>query len=218
MNTKITAVLAGSVVAAAVVVMASQAYALDLSGGGAARSQEYGSASVSANANGNVETSTNVATSAISGTASASASAAAEVLLNKPTSIAATSDLATYDDLVIKARPVVSAINLQDNNNIAIQYSQPARLFGIFPSSISGQVVVDAKGNAAIEMPWWAIFYAKDTAGLQASIDGAVAQSGASFSGQADAQVQLQNKARIIDAVTAALQAQVIASTSVATQ
>ncbi|HUC31111.1 MAG TPA: hypothetical protein VMR99_00270 [Candidatus Paceibacterota bacterium] len=123
-------------------------------------------------------------------------------------------DLSAYNNLVIKDRPVITAINVHSDNSIAIDYSQPAKLFGIFPTSLSGEVDVDAQGNTTVHLPWYAIFYAKNTANVQTSVAAAVQQSGASFGAQANAGVQLQNTARVISAATAALQAQAQASVS----
>jgi hypothetical protein len=144
--------------------------------------------------------------------------AAAELLVGQPMPIMTSADLNTYDDIVVRARPVVAAINVDNTNNtIAIQYSQPAKLFGIFPASITGNVTVDAQGNAVVRLPWWSVFYTKNTAVVQASVAGAIAQSGASFDAQADAPIRLQNEARVIDAVTGALQAQAVAATTAST-
>lgn len=201
-----------------VLVAGSQAHALSVSTG-ATGNVQAGSAATSA-----MQASTTVSVGAGAGanaTAPASensstSAAAAEILINGPVSIATAADLISYDDLVVKARPAVTAINVDSNDNIAIAYSQPAKFLGIFPATITGTVMVDAQGNTKIELPWWALFYAKNTTAVQGSVTGAVAASGANFStaAQADAQAQLQNQARVIDAVTGALQAQATANAS----
>jgi hypothetical protein len=141
-------------------------------------------------------------------------------------------DLDTYDHIVMKDRPVVVGINVNSDNSVAIKYAQPAKLFGIFPTSISSQVDVDTQGNATVHLPWWAFLYSKDTTGVQTSVATAVQQSrpllnpsaqantGVSATANTTDQVSVQNTARMISAVTAALQAQaqVDASANVATQ
>jgi hypothetical protein len=229
MKTKSNTVAAVMTAGMLVLVAGSQAHALSVSTGVTGNLQAAGATSSSAQASGAASVGVGVnagvganATGGAAATGNSSTSAAAELLINGPVSIATTADLNSYDDLVVKARPAVTAINVDSNNNIAIAYSQPAKFFGIFPTTITGTVMVDAQGNAKIELPWWAMFYAKNTAATQASVTGAVAGSGADFSAgaQADAQAQLQNEARVIDAVTGALQAQATAdaSTSVTAQ
>lgn len=209
----ITAGLVVSFVGAVALMAGGHAQALGLSG------NIGGAASVSATSSANVGVDVSPTTTG-TGDASGSVSAAAELLVSEPIPIMSSADLATYNDIVMKARPAVAAINVDNTNNtIAIQYSQPAKLFGIFPATLSGNVTVDAEGNTSVSLPWWSIFYVKDAAAVQASAAAAVAQSGASFDAQADASTKLQNEARVIDAVTGALQAQAVAaaSTSVST-
>jgi hypothetical protein len=203
MNKKLNAVAVVLMVGAFALVVVGRVYALDLSGsavGGISVGGATSSASLQATTTASV---------------SSSASPAAELLVNESIPITTSADLATYDDIVVKARPSVTAINVDNTNGkIAIEYVQPAKLFGVFPATITGTVTVDAQGTAAVTFPWWAMFYAKDAAAVQTSVTGAVAQSGASFDAQADAQTQLRNEARVIDAVTGALQARAVAEAS----
>lgn len=117
-------------------------------------------------------------------------------------------DLDAYNTLVVRSRPVVTGINVDSNNNVTIHYSQPAKLFGIFPATLSGQVDVDANGNTTIHLPWWGMFYSKNTANVQASVAAAV------MNVQASGGTSLQTSARVIGAATEALQAQANVSAS----
>ena len=118
-------------------------------------------------------------------------------------------DLSAYNNLVIKERPVVTAINVRSDNGIAIDYSQPAKLFGIFSTSLSGEVDVDAQGNTTVHLPWYAIFYAQNSADIQTSVAAAVQQFGASFGAQVNGGAKIQDQAHVINAATASLQTQI---------
>lgn len=126
-------------------------------------------------------------------------------------------DLDAYNTLVIKSRPAVTSVNVDSTNNVDVYYSQPARFLGIFSTSLSGDVHVDAQGNTTVNMPWYAFLYAKDTTNVKTSVATAVTQSGVQFGSHADAATTIQNNARVINAVSAAVQAQAQASASAST-
>jgi hypothetical protein len=219
----------GALLGGAVFVVGSSAYALSLAGaatGGVQVGAGYGaqagvsattsvqsqtSSSMDGLVNVNVGTGLQAQVQVISANTS-SENAVVQLQGNTVGLIQSDTDLMTYNNLVIQARPVVKAINVHSDNSIAIDYSQPAKLFGIFPTSLSGEVDVDAQGNTTVHLPWYAFLYAKNTANVQTSVAAAVQQSGASFGAQANAQAQLQDSARVISAVSAALQAQASAS------
>lgn len=177
-------------------------------------------------------------------TNTSSLSAVAQVLGAAPTLIKTNDDLTAYDNLVTQARPAITAVNVNSDDSVAITYQQPAKLFGIFPTSLPGEVDVDAQGNASVHLPWYSVFYATDASSVQASVANAVQQSGVTLGASAnananantnatagtsanasgtmsgvEASTQLQNTARLINAITAALQAQaqVQASSSAST-
>lgn len=126
-------------------------------------------------------------------------------------------DLATYNTLVIKARPAVTAINVQSDGSVVVGYSQPAKFLGLFSTSITGNVDVDAQGNATVHLPWWSVFYSKDTTGVQAAVSTAVQESGVNFAAQVDAMATAQNAAQVINAATSAIQAQTQVSAAATT-
>jgi hypothetical protein len=126
--------------------------------------------------------------------------------------IQSNADLMAYNNLVVQARPAVTAVNVNSDNSVDVHYSQPAKFLGIFSTSLSGDVNVDAQGNTKVYLPWYAFLYSKDTTSVQTSAATAVAQSGAQFNAQADATTMVQNQARVVNAVSAAIQAQVSAS------
>jgi hypothetical protein len=128
--------------------------------------------------------------------------------------IQSSADLTAYDNMVIKARPAVSSVNVNSDNSIDVIYAQPAKFLGIFSTSLSGNVHVDAQGNTTVHMPWYAFLYSKNTTSVQASAATAVQQSGAQFNAQADAMTKVQNNARVINAVSTAVQAQASANAS----
>lgn len=126
--------------------------------------------------------------------------------------IQSNADLTAYNNLVVQARPAVTAVNVNSDNSVDVHYSQPAKFLGIFSTSLSGDVNVDAQGNTKVHLPWYAFLYAKDTTSVQTSAATAVAQSGVQFNAQADATTMAQNQARVINAVSTAIQAQASAS------
>ncbi|HUC01933.1 MAG TPA: hypothetical protein VMA75_03435 [Candidatus Paceibacterota bacterium] len=135
-------------------------------------------------------------------------------------------DLSAYNSLVIQARPAVKNINVQSDGSMDVTYAQPAKFLGLFQTSIAGNVNVDAQGNVKVSTPWYGFLYAKDTTPVQAAVAAAIQQSGAALGTQADAsvtastQAQLQDKAMLVNAITAAIQteAQASATTSVSVQ
>jgi hypothetical protein len=143
---------------------------------------------------------------------SSSASAIVDLNGNSNALIQSTSDLMTYDALVISNRPAVRSINVHDDGSVVVGYSQPAKFLGIFSTSITGNVDVDAQGNTTVHLPWWAFLYAKNTTDVKTSVSAAVQQSGVNFGAQADATANAQNSARLINAVTTAIQAQASAN------
>lgn len=132
--------------------------------------------------------------------------------------IATNGDLTAYDGLVVKARPIVTGISQQNDGSVAITYAEPAKFLGIFPTTISNEVNVDANGNTTVHSPWWGFLYAKNDSAVQISAAAAVQQSGVQFGAQTNATTTLQNQARVINAVSAAVQAQVSANGSVNAQ
>jgi hypothetical protein len=129
--------------------------------------------------------------------------------------IESTSDLQAYGNLVVAARPVVKNVSMKSDDSVVIQYSQPAKFLWIFPTTLTGEVDVDATGNAMVHLPWYAFLYSADTASVQSTATAAVSQSGANFNDQANTTADLQDKARIVNAVSAALQAQADATANV---
>lgn len=182
--------------------------------------------SMGANANIDVPAGVGLQAAVQSGTVSASSAAAVVNLQGNAASlIQATSDLQAYDDLVVKARPAVRNIAINNDGTVAISYVQPAKFLGLFPASLTGEIDVNASGAAAVRLPWYAFLYAAGTANVQSEVQTAVAQSGTVSAGTqaqgsavasmgADASANLRNQARIVNAVTAALQAQADANAS----
>jgi hypothetical protein len=123
-------------------------------------------------------------------------------------------DLAAYNNLVIQTRPAITAINTDSNNGVDITYAQPARFLGIFPTTISGQVNVDAQGNTTVSLPWWSFLYSKDTSGVQSAVTTAAQTSNADLAVGASSMTSLQDSASMINAVTAAIQSEFQASGS----
>ncbi len=130
--------------------------------------------------------------------------------------IETSTDLDAYDRLVVAARPAVWNVAVKNDGTVAVTYAQPAKFLGLFPAMLAGQVDVNASGTTVVQLPWYAFLYAQNTSGVQTAVNTAVAASGADFSAasQEGTAVGLQNKARIINAVTAALQAEAEANAS----
>jgi hypothetical protein len=213
MDKKVVSLLLGGVV----LVVGSQAHAQTFS----ASANGNGAATVVASATAQVTNVLNASGSVTVGVDTGSSSTTAtnadlgEAGLQASVPLIQTSaDLATYDNVVMQSQPAVTAINVQSNNTVALNYKQPAKFLGIFSTSLSGQVQVDAQGNTTVHLPWWSFLYAKDTTGVQASVATAVQQSGVQFGAQTDAAAQLQNNAAVITAAAAAIQAQESVSTS----
>lgn len=195
-----------------VFVFGAQVHALDLSVTTTANMQSSGTASGSMNVdlgNGGLQAQVNA------GTVNASSGDAIVSLQGNSVGLIQTdADLTAYNDLVVKSRPAVSSVNVQSDNSIDIGYAQPAKFLGIFSTSLSGDVHVDAQGNATVRMPWYSFLYSKDTSGVQTSVVTSIQQSGVQFGVQAqvNATTAAQNNARVINAATAAIQAQAQAS------
>jgi hypothetical protein len=147
--------------------------------------------------------------------ATSSANSVIELQGNTANLIQADADLTAYDNLVMQARPAVTAINTNSDGSIDIGYSQPAKFLGIFPTSLSGDINIDAQGNATIRLPWWSFLYSKDTTGIQTTAATAAQTSGANFDDQAGTTTALQDQARVINAVSAAVQEEASTSANV---
>jgi hypothetical protein len=213
MNKKVLGVLMGGMV----LTLAAQASALTISA--TTTGDVMGQASMTASTSAQMQTmgmvsSTDTLSAQVSAGMPNTSSDSAIVSLqgNSLGMIQSSADLTTYDNMVIKARPVVSSVNINSDNSIDVTYAQPAKFLGIFSTSLSGNVHVDAQGSTTVHMPWYAFLYAKDTASVQASAATAVQQSGAQFNAQADAMTMAQNHARVINAVSTAVQAQASAN------
>ncbi len=130
--------------------------------------------------------------------------------------IETSTDLDAYDRLVVAARPAVWNVAVEHDGTVAVTYAQPAKFLGLFPATLAGQVDVNASGTAVVQLPWYAFLYAQNTSKVQSAVNTAIAASGADFgvTSQTGTSVDLQNKARIINAVTAALQAEAEANAS----
>jgi hypothetical protein len=126
-----------------------------------------------------------------------------EVLIKNDT------DLAAYNTLVVQTRPSVVSVSSGDGG-LQVEYKQPGKFLGIFKSHLNGKVVVLENGTVEVRMPWYAVFYKKNTgtvksnitASLQSSnnkLDVSVVSSGDGKS------VTVQNKAKVINVVTSAI-------------
>ena len=148
-------------------------------------------------------------------------------------------DLETYGNLVVAARPAVRHIAFTSDNAAAVAYSQPAKLFGIFPMALPAQLDVNASGTAQVHLPWYAFLYSTTAANVRSSVANAAASIGAQIAAQAQAQAQaqasasstggaavaayatsttsvaLQHLAEVLNAVTAALQEDLSSGASV---
>jgi hypothetical protein len=124
--------------------------------------------------------------------------------------IKSSADLDAYNQVVVEERPRIKTIEV-GKGVVAVQYIQQARLLGIFPSSVKGKVEVAENGEVAVKMPWWSFFYAKKTADVEAAVSAAVKTQGKlDLNGKAEA--ALRKQARLVNAVTAAVQASAEAS------
>jgi hypothetical protein len=224
MNKKLFSFMSFAGVAGAVLLIASNAYASGLYGvvssttgvqlGGNTSSSATVTASSSLNANEGLEV--QLQAQAQSGAAMTSSSEDNIVQLqgNALAAIKTNDDLTAYNNLVVQDRPAVRSVNAQSDGSVSVGYSQPARFLGIFSTTLTGQVNVDAQGNVTVHMPWYAFLFSKDTTAMQTAATTAVVQSGAQFGGQMSTQAMVQNQAEEINAISAAVQAESQASAS----
>jgi hypothetical protein len=210
MNKKLFGFMAGGLV----LVVGAQAHALTVSGTGDVIVQNSTSSSSTADASATLQVgSVGLQAQVQAGTVNTSSDDTVVSLQGDSIGMIQTSDdLTAYNNLVLKARPAVTSVNVNSDNSIDIGYAQPAKFLGLFSTSLSGDVHVDASGNTAVHLPWYAFLYSKDTTNVQASVASAVQKSGAQFNAQADASTSAQDHARVINAATAAIQAQALAS------
>lgn len=209
----------GAAIAAAAFVLAGNVHALSVMGTATATLGAAVSATATTAATGSVSTGIGLQAEVQSGALATSTDSAVVNLQGNALGLIQTNDdLATYDTLVVGARPAVKNINVNDDGSMEIAYVQPAKFLGIFPASITGDVNIDANGTVTVSTPWYGFLYTKDTTPVQASVAAAVQQSGvaADAQGSTDMQAQLQDRAMLVNAITAAIQVEASASATTA--
>src|ERR1700722_1384000 len=181
--------VSGLALVGGMLLVGGQAHALTLTGNatGMLQGGSYASTSIPADASTSLEVQAGIGTgaSASSGMSGMAGMGMQGSLGVSIPAIQTNADLTSYNNAVIQSRPAVNAIDAQNDGSVAIHYSQPARFLGIFPASISGEVDVDAQGNTAVHLPWYAFLYSKDTTSVQTSAAAAVQESGANFDANA---------------------------------
>jgi hypothetical protein len=128
--------------------------------------------------------------------------------LNAYTSAALASDVAanagasTTDDAEIKT------VSYQDNG-VTVNFTQPAKFLGFFPTSIDAQVVVKADGSTTVSYPWYGFLVRKHAAAMnsifQTQVTEATDTGSTDMGTNASATLAPQAKATILDAIRQAI-------------
>lgn len=125
------------------------------------------------------------------------------------TLIKSDTDLAAYNKLVVQTRPSVVKVSSGDSG-LEVEYKQPGKFLGIFKTNLNGKVVVLEDGTVEVKMPWYAVFYKKNSGAVKskvsASLQGSNGKLDVSVVGSDDGKsVTVQNKAKVINVVTSAI-------------
>jgi hypothetical protein len=122
--------------------------------------------------------------------------------------ISTNEDLQTYNNLVLEKRPTIVSIN-SNNNQVQIEYKQPAKLFGLFRSNLKASVIVDSTGKVEIKLPWYKFFFSKKTDPVKSNISlnlNNAAQSNtlniSTMNSGTDSTLQVRTQAKTINIVT----------------
>jgi hypothetical protein len=83
-------------------------------------------------------------------------------------------DLDAYNSLVVKTRPSVTSVSV-DDDSVSVKYKQPAKFLGVFSSHINATAKVVAGGKVTIILPWYSFLYVKDSSTVESKIETSLA-------------------------------------------
>lgn len=127
--------------------------------------------------------------------------------LNTYTTAAVTSDMSTNSSATVNDDAQIKDVTYQDNG-VTVDYTQPAKFLGLFPTNITAHVVVQADGSVTVNYPWYGFLIRKHadatTNIFQKQVTEATAGK-ADLSASASASLAPQTKAVILDALRQAI-------------
>lgn len=102
-----------------------------------------------------------------------------EATISSPSAVATRAQLSGYAAAEMKADSNIASIEAA-SDNVAVTYTQKAKLLGFIPVMVNATATVDAAGNVEVSYPWYAFLMVTNKADLEARIqDGVNAELGA---------------------------------------
>ncbi|MBU6501029.1 MAG: hypothetical protein KGJ89_02795 [Patescibacteria group bacterium] len=89
------------------------------------------------------------------------------------------------------------------SDTVKVSYKEPAKLFGVFGSSLSAQVETDAQGRVKVHYPWYSFLFSVPSSVASAELE---TKLNASI-GQTSLQNNLQGQAQVIQSISNILKA-----------
>jgi hypothetical protein len=89
--------------------------------------------------------------------------------MTDPAQVSTGTDLNTYADAAMHSDSNIQNVQLS-NTAVAMTYSEPGKLFGFIPVSLSTKAAVDASGNVTVSYPWYHFLVSTNDANLKSDL------------------------------------------------
>jgi len=143
---------------------------------------------------------------------------------NRIINVQTNADLKTYTASAIKEMPAVTNIEVR-SENVSVTYTQPAKLFWFFGSSLKGTVVVSNGGKVEVKLPWYSFLFSKNTSNIKSAVETklttnsqqgtiSLTQVGAAENDSAENTAKVQNSAKVINIVGTAVNTELSSNTT----
>jgi hypothetical protein len=127
---------------------------------------------------------------------------------DNPASVQSSSDLSGYVAARLQDDSNISQIQAS-GSNVAVTYTEPAKVLGIFPVNVEATATVNNDGVVAISYPWYAFIFSTNTSDLQDKIQTSVS---ADLGANASAGFSAAQQAKLISDISSVMQGEASAS------
>jgi hypothetical protein len=125
--------------------------------------------------------------------------------LNAYTAAAISSDTANNAGVSASDDAEIKTVSYQDNG-VTVDFSQPAKFIGLFPTSINATATVTADGTTMVTYPWYGFLIRKHAAAMNTIFQTQVTEATAGKTeASASATMSAQTKAAVLDAIRQAI-------------
>jgi len=143
-----------------------------------------------------------------------------DVMINDPDSVKSDSDLEVYAKTLVSKDANIKSIMVNENDT-ALSYKEPAKLFGFIPIKMSATVHVGTDGTVTVKWPWTSFMVKKKVKVDQAEVSSTLSSQGlisASTDGDAAVNSSVTTRAQVLSTLSGFFKNMNAASVNTATE